>query len=444
MTDFALPGTRYAQSGDINIAYQVMGNGPIDVIMVPGMVSHVEFAHEIPGVTAFLRRLSSFARFVMFDKRGQGLSDRMSGAPSLEQRMDDVGAVMDAIGSQRAVLLGFSEGCAISALFAATYPKRVSHLILYGGFACSADRMTQSAWQARLDRLVTGWGTGILLRELIPSLAANPVSLTQFGKLERLSSSPGALRTLLTLNHQINVKPILPTLRVPTLVLHRQTDAQVQVALGRAMAAGIPGSKYIEYPTGDHAFWTGDTEALLGDIEEFVTGHRDRSFNDLERVLATVLFTDIVGSTQSAAEMGDQRWRRLLDSHDDLARQIVEKHRGSLVKSTGDGILAMFDGPSRAVHCALAFMAGAQQIGLHMRAGIHTGEVELRAKDTESIAGIAVHAASRVMAHSGSDEVLVSRVVTDLVAGAGLRFTERGCYELKGLPGHWDLFVASI
>ena len=324
MTDFKLPETRYAQSGDVSIAYQVMGDGPIDLILAPGFFSHIEFVHELTGFTIFLRRLASFARVVTFDKRGQGLSDRMSGAPSLEVRMDDVRAIMDAIS--------------------------------------------------------------------------------------------------------------------PTLVLHSKADLQVPVELGRKLAAPIPGVKYIEYPTGDHGFWTGDPENKLGDIEEFITGHRDHGAAEFERVLATVLFTDIVDSTRSAAGMGDLRWRRLLDEHDQLAQQIIGKHRGNLVKTTGDGILATFDGPGRAVRCALAFGSAAKEIGLPLRAGLHTGEIEIRAND---IGGIAVHAAARVMSHSGSDEVLVSRVVTDLVAGAGLKFAERGSFELKGLPGRWDLFAAS-
>ncbi len=241
-------------------------------------------------------------------------------------------------------------------------------------------------------------------------------------------------------NRQIDVTSILPTVQVPTLVLHRRADAVVPVALGRNLAAQISGARFIEYPDGDHAFWTGDAAALLGDIEEFVTGHRKSSSTELERVLATVLFTDIVDSTRSAAEMGDQRWRRLLDSHDQLAQQMIEKHRGTLVKNTGDGILATFDGSGRAVRCALAFGTAAHQIGVPLRAGLHTGEIEMRGRD---IGGIAVHAAARVMAQSQPSEVLVSRVVTDLVAGAGLKFAERGSYELKGLPGRWDLFAAS-
>jgi pimeloyl-ACP methyl ester carboxylesterase len=439
MNDFTLPETRYALSGDVNIAYQVMGDGPVDIIMVPGFVSHVEFTHELAGYTAFLRRLSTFARVVTFDKRGQGLSDRISGAPSLEQRMDDVRAVMDDIGSERAVVMGFSEGSAMSVLFAATYPERVVQLILFGGFALAPTFLSNDLEQ-RIARIAKAWGTGELMKTVIPSQAANQDAVRQFAKMERLSASPGALRAIALLNAQIDIRPILPTLQVPTLVLHRRTDVRVPIEAGRDLASRIPNARFIEYPDGDHAFWSGDSEALLGDIEEFVTGHRDSSSTELERVLATVLFTDIVDSTRSAAAMGDQAWRRSLDSHDQLAKQMVEKHRGILVKNTGDGILATFDGPGRAVRCALAFGAAAQQIGLPLRAGLHTGEIEIRGRD---IGGIAVHAAARVMAQSQSSEVLVSRVVTDLVAGAGLKFAERGSHELKGLPGRWDLFAAS-
>jgi class 3 adenylate cyclase/alpha-beta hydrolase superfamily lysophospholipase len=439
MSDFVLPETHYALSGDVNLAYQVMGDGPVDLVLVPGLISHVEFLHELPGYTAALRRLSRFARVVTFDKRGQGLSDRMSGAPSLEQRMDDVRAVMDSIGSARAILIGFSEGAAMSVLFAATYPERVPHLVLVGAWVRAS--VPDDVWRERLERAVKAWGTGQVLKTVFKSQATNADAVAQLAKLERFSSSPGALRTYLTLNRQVDVSSILPLLRIPTLVLHRRTDAQVDVAIGREIAKQIPGARYIEYPDGDHAFWTGDVESLLLDIEEFVTGHRDSASPDLERVLATVLFTDIVDSTQRAAQMGDEKWRKLLDQHDRVAGQTVENHRGKLVKSTGDGILATFDGPGRAVRCALSFGAAARQLGLPLRAGLHTGEIEVRGRD---IGGITVHAAARVMAQSGSNEVLVSRVVTDLVAGACLKFSERGSFELKGLPGRWDLFAASM
>ena len=300
--------------------------------------------------------------------------------------------------------------------------------------------MTADELSARIEGRVKNWGTGTDTKVVFPSLATDPNAMALLAKCERLASSPGALRTILHLNAQIDVTSILPAVQVPTLVLHRASDIVVPVKLGRKLATELPGAKYIEYPEGDHAFWTGDTEAMHGDIEEFITGHRDHGAAELERVLATVLFTDIVDSTRSAATMGDQRWRRLLDDHDQLAQQVIGKHRGNLVKRTGDGILATFDGPGRAVRCALAFGSAAKGIGLPVRAGLHTGEIELRGND---IGGIAVHAAARVMSQSGSDEVLVSRVVTDLVAGAGLKFAERGSFELKGLPGRWDLFAAS-
>lgn len=437
MSDFELPVTQYALSGDVNIAYQTMSGGPVDLILVPGFMSHIEFMHEFPGYTAFLRRLSTFARVVTFDKRGQGLSDRVSDAPSLEQRMDDVRAVMEAVGSERTSLLGISEGCAMSTLFAATYPERISRLILFGGYVKRRDVLGKR--EERTLQRVKAWGTGAMIKTLAPSLAEDPDAIAQFAKFERLSASPGAVKSFTLLNDLIDVSPILPTVRVPTLVLHRRGDVQIPVELGRELASLIPEARFIEYPGNAHSLYRGDVDSLLGDVEEFVTGHRDNLSDGFERVLATVLFTDIVDSTRSAAAKGDQAWRRLLDCHDQLALQAVEKHRGSLIKSTGDGIVATFDGPGRAVRCALALRAALRQIGLSVRSGLHTGEIEIRGGD---IGGITVHAASRVMTESRPDEVLVSRVVTDLVAGAGLSFSERGSHELKGLPGRWELFAA--
>lgn len=444
MVDHSLPKTHYVTTDDVSIAYQILGNGPIDIVCVPGVISHLEFLHEFPGYTSSLLRLAKFARVVTFDKRGQGLSDRMVGAPSLEQRMDDVRAIMDEIGSKSAVLFGFSEGCPMSVLFAATYPERVSHLVLYGGFARAADlflpNITREGLEALIAQRVKTWGDGEMVKLVFPSQAHDQDAVAQMAKLERLAISPGAMRTNRFLNSQIDVTSILPSVRVPTLVLHRWRDAVVPVALGSSLSAQIPGARYIEYPDGDHAFWTGDAETLLGDVEEFVTGRRDSGAAETERVLATIMFTDVVDSTGRAAAMGDQRWRGLLDKHDHLARQTIVNHRGSLVRNTGDGVLATFDGPGRAVRCALALSSAARKIGLPLRAGLHTGEIELRGQD---IGGIAVHAAARVMSQADSDEVLVSRVVTDLVAGAGLSFSERGSYELKGLPGRWDLFAAA-
>ena len=323
-----LPLTRYAMSGDVSVAYQTMGDGPIDIILIPGAISHVEFLHEMPGYTAFLQRLSKFARVITFDKRGQGLSDRISGAPTLEERMDDVRAVLDSVGAQRAALLGFSEGCAMSAMFAASYPERVSHLALFGAFVRYPELFPGADPQVIAQEQMKYWGTGVLMKGVIASRASDPEAVAKFAKFERLSASPGAMKAMQLLNFQIDVGHILPAVRVPTLVLHRAADALVPVQLGRDFAAQIPGAQYIEYPGGDHAFWSGDVETLLGDIEEFITGHRETESADLERILATVLFTDIVDSTRRAAEMGDQNWRRLLDGHDQLARQTVEGHRG--------------------------------------------------------------------------------------------------------------------
>jgi class 3 adenylate cyclase len=324
----------------------------------------------------------------------------------------------------------------MSALFAATYPKRVSNLLLFGGFALST--MAGDFEKKTAERL-KNWGSGNSIKMAWPSQLAAPQGMDSMAKLERLSASPGAIKALTLLNAQIDVRPILPAIQIPTLVLHRRGDLQVPIEAGRDLVRQIPHAKFVEYAGDDHVFWSGDVEALLGDIQQFLTGSRESSSPDIERILATVLFTDIVNSTSSAVAAGDLTWRRMLDSHDQIARQMVEKHRGNLIKTTGDGILATFDGPGRAVRCALAFKAAAQQIGLPLRAGLHTGEIELRDRD---VGGVAVHAAARVMAQCEPNEVWVSRVVTDLVAGAGLKFSERGSHELKGLPGRWDLFAA--
>jgi class 3 adenylate cyclase/predicted esterase len=440
VTDFPIPETLYARSGEVNIAYRVVGDGPIDVLIVPGAISHLELVQEWPGCVTFAQRLSRFARLVSFDKRGQGLSDRVSGVPPLEERMDDVRAVMDAVGSSRAVLVGFSEGSPMSLLFAATYPERVSHLVLIGGFPRSAHSISDAEFEAFVDRVVANWGTGQMMKRAVGTADDRKEELTKLGKFERMSCSPGAFKTLMLMNRRIDVTSILPSVRVPTLVLHSRADAMVPVSEGKKLAAAIPGAKYVEYADIPHACFAAGAEELTGDIEEFVTGHRGGAAEDADRVLATVLFTDIVNSTDRAVEIGDRRWRELLDSHDRLAKQTVERHRGRFVKSTGDGVLATFDGPGRGVRCALALGAAARQIGLPLRAGLHTGEIEVRGDD---VGGIAVHVAARVMGQSGPNEVFVSRVVTDLVAGAGLKFAERGTFDLKGIPGSWDLFAAA-
>jgi class 3 adenylate cyclase len=438
-----IPETRYARSGDVSIAYQVMGEGPINIIMVPGLVSHVEFFHELPGYTDFLRQLAAFARVISFDKRGQGLSDRIAGSPSLDERMDDLDAVMKATGTSRAALFGYSEGASMSALFSATYPERVSHLLLYGGFArfSNSEDYDLMFSMDQMLRSCRSWGTGASMKRFAPSLANDTAAIKLWAKGERLIASPSAYQAMIECNGLIDVRAILPQLRLPVLVLHNEADVAVPVANGRYLAAHIPGARYIEYPAGDHRPWAeGNAEALCGDVEEFVTGHREVVVQEAERVLATVLFTDIVGSTQQLASLGDVAWRHLLDEHDKAAHRLVEQHRGRVIKTTGDGILASFDGPGRAIKCAMAFSSAASHIGLKLRAGLHTGEVEVRGED---IAGIAVNAAARIMGEAAPGEILVSRVVTDLVAGAGVNFSRRAPRKLKGLPGRWDLFATA-
>jgi class 3 adenylate cyclase/pimeloyl-ACP methyl ester carboxylesterase len=440
MADFVMPQTQYAHSGDVNIAYQVAGNGPIDLLIVPGSISHLEVAHELPCISGNKQRLTRFARIISFDKRGQGLSDRVSGVPSLEERMDDVRAVLDAAGSRKTVLVGFSEGCPMSLLFSATHPDRVSHLVLVGGFMRAGHSVPEAQFEAYVEKVVANWGSGQMMKHVVGLGDGAHEQLAALGKFERMSCSPGAFKAIMVMNRLIDVTPILQSVRVPTLVLHSRADAVVPVTEGRKLGTAIPGARYIEYEGLPHGvFFTTECEGVIADIEEFVTGHRPEAGEEIDRVLATVLFTDIVNSTTRAIEIGDRRWRELLDSHDRLAAQVVERHRGKLVKSTGDGILATFDGPGRGVRCALALGEAARQLGLPMRAGLHTGEIEVRGND---VGGIAVHVAARVMGQSHANEVIVSRVVTDLVAGAGLKFAERGSFDLKGIPGSWDLFAA--
>ncbi len=438
------PETRYASSGGVNIAYQVLGTGPHDLVFVLGWVSNIEGVWEEAAFARFLTRLSSFSRLILFDKRGTGLSDRVTDMPSLEVRMDDVRAVMDTAGSERAALFGLSEGGPMCALFSATYPDRTSALIMAGSYARRTQAPdypwgpTKEEYGAWIDQMKRDWGKPFGLDARAPSMAHDERFRDWWAHYLRISASPSAMVTLTRMNGEIDVRHVMPTIRVPTLILHCTGDRAIDIGGARYMAQQIPQARLIELPGSDHIPWLTNADAVLGEIEEFLTG--TRHVPEPDRVLATVLFTDIVDSTKRAAEMGDQSWHRVLDEHDRTARWIVEKYRGSLVRTTGDGILATFDGPGRAIRCALDFETAATQIGLSLRAGLHTGEVERRDRD---IGGIAVHAAARVMAFSGPDEVLVSRVVTDLVAGAGLKFAERGSHELKGLPGRWDLFAAS-
>ncbi len=436
------PETRYAKSGDVNIAYQVLGDGPFDLVFVPGFVSHLECGWEEPWYARFFHRLASFSRLLIFDKRGTGLSDRVAitELPTLEQRMDDVRAVMDAAGSERAAVMGISEGGPMSALFAATYPERTSALLLYGAGAASAIRVrpTPEQIQVFLNAVEKGWGQGILLLRFAPSQANDEHFKQWWARYQRLGASPGAAVALYRMNMEIDIRHVLPAIRIPTLVLNRTGDQVAAVDRGRDMAGQIPGAKYIELPGVDHLPWIGDPDAILGEVQEFLTGVRPAPEPD--RVLATVLFTDIVGSTEKAAELGDSRWRELLESYYSLAQRELDRFRGHEVKTTGDGFLATFDGPARGIRCARAISESVDQLGIAIRAGLHTGECETMGED---IGGIAVHIGARVAAEAAGGEVLVSSTVKDLVAGSGLEFEDRGSHHLKGVPDEWRLFAVT-
>jgi pimeloyl-ACP methyl ester carboxylesterase len=431
------PETRYAKSGDVHVAYQVVGNGATDLVLVPGFVSHVEGWWEEPACVRFFERLASFARLILFDKRGTGLSDRVDEVPTLEQRMDDLRAVMQEAGSERAAVLGISEGGAMSALFAATYPERTSALVLYGTFAEFRSWVPSPQDLEHFLRAIDEtWGTGSSLPHFAPSAAKDEQFRRWWARHERLGASPGAAMALMRMNSEIDVRHVLPMIRVPTLVLHRTGDVTVNVEAGRYQAAHIPGAKYVELPGVDHIPFIGDADAVLDEIEEFLTGVRPAPESD--RVLATVLFTDIVGSTEHAARLGDRRWRDLLQAHHGLVRRELARFRGREVDTAGDGFLASFDGPARAVRCACAIGDAVRPLGIEVRAGLHTGECEVMG---ERVGGIAVHIGARVAGLAGPGEVWISSTVKDLVAGSGLRFADRGTHSLKGVPGEWRLFT---
>ena len=443
----SMPDTKYAKSGDVHIAYQVIGDGPLELVFVPGFISHLDlWWEESSPAPSFLRRLGAFSRLILFDKRGTGLSDRVADTalPTLEQRMDDVRAVMDAVGCERAALLGFSEGGPMCSLFAATYPERTRALVLYGSMARFMKDpdypwgRSEEEVAGFLKAIETRWGEGDVLDLVSPSLAGDERQRRFMGRLERLSASPGAAVALMRMNAEIDVRHVLPAIRVPTLVLHRRDEIMLNVGGSRYLAECIPGARYVELSGGDHTPWTGDADAVVGEIQEFLTGVR--AAPDLDRVLATVLFTDIVGSTERAAQLGDRRWRDLLDRHHGLVRTELGRFRGREVDTAGDGFLATFDGPARAIRCACAINDAVKSLGINIRAGLHTGECELMGDD---VGGIAVHIGARVAAAAGPGEVLVSSMVKDLVAGAGIRFVERGVHVLKGVPGEWRLFLAN-
>lgn len=437
------PETKFTQSGEVSIAYQVLGQGPLDLVVIPGFVSHLEHAWEDPAYARFLQRLASFSRLILFDKRGTGLSDRITGIPTLEQRMDDVRAVMDSVGSQRAALFGISEGGSMSVLFAATYPQRTSALVLYGTIAKGwlipdypSGASTREQDEEAYDRWRKGWGGPLDIENWAPSVAHDQRFLQWWAKFLRLSAGPTTVINLMRLYSEIDVSAILPTLHVPTLVLHRTGDRSIGVEQGRYLAEHIPGAKFVELAGEDHLWWVGDTEAIVNEVAEFLTGERQTIEPD--RVLATVLFTDIVDSTKRAAEIGDRRWHDLLDNHNAMLSKEINRFRGRAVKSTGDGCLATFDGPARAIRCTLAVSDESRRMGLEIRAGLHTGEIELMEQD---IGGLAVHIAARVLAQAQANEVWISRTVKDLVVGSGFEFSERGVYSLKGIPGEWRLFT---
>ena len=432
--------TQYARSGDLSIAYQVWGDGPIDLIFTLGIVSHVEFFHEIPGYTAYLERLRRFARVVIFDKRGTGLSDRPDDVGELEDRIDDMRAVMDAVGIERAAILGWSEAGAMSILYAATYPDRVSHLVMCGAFAAfvgdtdDGALMIPELFEPFAQRMVDVWGTGEFLELVAPSLARDPAVAKLASRIERLSATPRTMRGLWAAQGRVDVRAVLPTIRVPTLVMRRDQETIADHA-SRYLADHIEGARYVVLPGYDHLPWVGDAEAYAGAIEEFITGHEPVE-TDEDRILATVLFTDIVGSTTRAAELGDKRWRDLLDRFQACVRREVTRHRGREINTRGDDFLITFDGPARAIRCARAIAAAAAEIGLEVRCGVHTGEVELRGDD---IAGIAVHIGARVSALADAGEILATTTVRDLVVGSGMSFIDRGEHELRGVPGKWGL-----
>jgi len=438
------PETRYARSGGVNIAYQVVGNGPLDLVYVMGWVSNLDYFWEEPSYARFLTRLASFSRLILFDKRGTGLSDRVheSELPTLEQRMDDVRAVMDAVGTPRAALFGVSEGGPMCATFAATFPERTSALVMYGSYAkriWAPDypwAPTPQVRQKFLDAIQEGWGGVVDLATLAPTATDDARFREWWAAYLRRSASPGAALALAKMNTEIDIRHVLSAIRVPTLIIHRTGDLDIDAGGSRYMAERIPGARYVELPGNDHLPWVGDQDAIVDEAEEFLTGVRRGPEPD--RVLATVMFADVVGSTERAAAMGDRRWRDLLEGYHALVRRELSRYRGREIDTAGDGMFAMFDGPARAVRCASSIRDAVRPLGLEVRVGLHTGEVEMMG---DNAGGIAVHIGARVAAHAGAGEVLVSSTVKDLVAGSGLRFEDRGTQVLKGVPGEWRLFA---
>jgi pimeloyl-ACP methyl ester carboxylesterase/class 3 adenylate cyclase len=442
-----VPETKYAKSGSYHIAYQVFGEGPFDLVMIPAFVSHVEMWWEQPMAVRGLRQLASFSRVILFDKRGTGMSDRVDDAqlPTPEERIDDVRAVMEAAGSRRAAILGSSEGGWMATLFAAIYPERVRALVLHAAYPRAiADEDFPEGWLPRermeqdLIETEQSWIIGRPIGGQGPGIGEKTALAAWYVKMMRRAASPGAAVALAKMDFATDIRSILPSVQVPTLVTVREGDENLPAS--RYMAQHIPGARFSSFPGDEHGLFFGDQEPILGEIQEFLTGVRPPPLAD--RVLSTVLFTDIVDSTRRAAELGDRRWRDVLDDHDALVIEQLAAHRGRKVNSIGlgDGVLATFDGPARAIRCAQSICEGVRRLGLEARAGVHTGEVEVRGED---LAGMAVHIGARVSALAGPDEVLVSGAVPPLVAGSGIVFHDRGEHALKGVPGQWRIFAAT-
>ena len=438
------PETRYARAGDVHIAFQVTGGGEVDLVFVPGWVSHVEHAWEEPSYAPFLERLAGFSRLILLDRRGTGLSDPVEQLPTLEERMDDLRAVLDAAGSERAFLFGISEGGPMTALFAATHPERTAGLVLCNSFARGMrsedyrDGPLSPTRKEAIERAIdAGWGSGITAHIFAPSRAGDAAFVDSWGRFERRAVSKGAMRKIIAMAQDTDVRQILASIGVPTLVVHRSGDRVIPVAAGRHLAQAIPAARFVEVPGGDHFPWIGDAEAILGEVELFVTGARRSVGSD--RILATVLFVDIVDSTRELVERGDRAWRELLGRFHALARRQLERYRGREIDTSGDGLFATFDGPARAIRCACAIRDAVTGLGIAVRAGLHTGECEVQGP---KVSGIAVHTGSRICAMAEAGEVRVSSTVKDLVAGSALRFADRGVHALRGVDGEWRLFAA--
>jgi class 3 adenylate cyclase len=438
------PETKYAYSGDTAIAYQVVGEGPRDIVVAFPYISHLDLAWESPFVSAFLNRLKGMGRLILFDRRGVGLSDPVAGAPTLDERIDDLRAVMDAAGSERAVLFGMSEGAAMCLLFAASFPERAEALLLWGAMARSTEAEDypfapprEALLESQRELIMPLWGTGVTLDIFVPSFASNPNAREGMARLERQSASPRRIQQLVEMFLDLDVRDVLPTIQVPTLVMQRRHDRIVNAQAGRWLAEQIPGSEYREFEGIDHLPWELDTrDAVLDEMEEFLTGARPAP--TYERVLATVMFTDIVDSTLRAGSEGDTAWRALLGDQQALVRENLKRFDGREVDTTGDGFLATFASPTRAIECAAAITRSAPTIGLEIRAGLHSGEIEVLGAN---VAGIAVHLAARICATAGAREIHVSRTVHDLVAGSQFEFSDCGDYELKGFDEPWRLYA---